>query len=202
VYCPTAKLIKSKFLNKNTKIKIYKTMIRPVATYSSETWTLTAKAENKLRIFETQILRKIFGPINIDNIWRIRNNVEIDKLIEGADIVRFIKAQRIKWLGHIRRVDQLTPTRELLHWKPMGTRPIGRPRQRWQEDVMEDLKKLKVTNWKEIAKDRRTWSDLTEKAKTPQRVVVPDDDDEKYDSLSQRPRRLRSRQRRLLKMEA
>jgi len=37
-----------------------------------------------------QILRKIFGPVSIDNIWRIRNNMEIDKLIEGADIVRFI----------------------------------------------------------------------------------------------------------------
>jgi len=48
----------------------------------------------------------------------------------------------------------------------MGTRPVGKPRQRWQEDVMEDLKKLKVKNWKEAAKDRRTWRDLAEKAKT------------------------------------
>jgi len=86
--------------------------------------------------------------------------------MEGADIVRFIKAQRIKWLGHIQRMDQARPTRKLLVWKPMGTRPVGRPRQRWQEDVMEDLKKLKVKNWKETAKDRRTWSDVAEKAKT------------------------------------
>jgi hypothetical protein len=68
-------------------MKIYKTIIRPVVTDSSETWTLTAKDENSLRIFERQILRKIFGPVNIDNMWRIRNNMEIDKLIEGADIV-------------------------------------------------------------------------------------------------------------------
>jgi len=58
------------------------------------------KDENNLSIFERQILGKIFGPVNTDNIWRTGNNVEIDKLIEGADIVRFIKAQRIKWLGH------------------------------------------------------------------------------------------------------
>jgi len=91
--------------------------------------------------------------------------MEIDNLIEGADIVRFIKAQRIKWLGHIHRMDQARPTRKLLEWKPMGTRPVGKPRQRLQEDVMEDLKKLKVKNWKEAAKDRRTWRDLAEKAK-------------------------------------
>ena len=147
-------------------MKIYKTMIRPVITYSSETWPLTAKDENNLRIFERHILRKIFGSVSIDNIWRTRNNMEIDILIESADIVRFIKAQRIKWLGHIQRMDQARPARKLLDWKPMGIRPVGRPRHRWQEDVMEDLKKLEVKNWKEIAKDRRTWRDLAEKPKT------------------------------------
>ena len=94
----------------------------------------------------------------------------------GADLARFIKAQRIKWLGHIQRMDQARPSGKLLDWKPMGTRPVGRPRQRWQEDVMEELKKLKVKNWKEAAKDRRNWRDLAEKAKNPQRVVVPNDD--------------------------
>jgi hypothetical protein len=74
--------------------------------------------------------------------------METDKLINGADMVRFIKAQRIKWLGHIQRMDHARPTRKLLDWKPTETRPIGRPRQRWQEDIMEDLKKMKVKNWR------------------------------------------------------
>ena len=95
-------------------MKIHKTTIRPVVTYSSETWTLTAKDENKLRIFERQILRKTFGPVNIDNVRRIRNNMEIDNLTENAEVVRFITAQRIKWLGHIQRMDQARPTRKLL----------------------------------------------------------------------------------------
>ena len=116
--------------------------------------------------FERQILRKISGPVNTDNVWRIRNNMEIDNLIEDADIVRFIKAQRIKWLGHIQRTDRARPTGKLLDWKPMRTRPVRKPRQRWQEDVMEDLKNLEVKNWKEAAKDKRTWRDLAEKAKT------------------------------------
>ena len=119
------------------------------------------------RIFERPILRRMFDPVNIDNVWRIRNNMEIDKLIESADIVRFIKGQRIKYLGHVQRMDRARPTRKLLDWKPMGNRPVGRPRQRWQEDVMEDLKKkLKIKKWKEIAKDRRTWREMAEKGKT------------------------------------
>jgi hypothetical protein len=91
--------------------------------------------------------------------------MEIDNLMEGADIVRFIKAQRIKWVGHIQRMNQERPTGKLLDWKPMGTRTVGKLRHRWQ-DVMEDLKKLKVKNWKEAAKDRRTWRDLAERVKT------------------------------------
>jgi hypothetical protein len=67
--------------------------------------------------------------------------MEIDKLKEGADIVRFIKAQRKKLLGHIQRMDRARSIGKLLDWKPMGTRPVGRPRQRWQEDIMKELKK-------------------------------------------------------------
>jgi uncharacterized coiled-coil protein SlyX len=63
-------------------------------------------------------------------------------------------------------MDQAGPTRKLLDWKPMETRPVEKPRQQWQEDVMEDLKKLKVKTWKEAAKDRRSWRDLAEKVKT------------------------------------
>jgi hypothetical protein len=54
-------------------------MIRPVVTYASETWTLSAKDKNNLRIIERQILRTISGRVNIDNIWKIQNNMEIDE---------------------------------------------------------------------------------------------------------------------------
>jgi hypothetical protein len=67
-----------------------------------------------------------------------------NQVIVAIDIVRFIKAQRIKWLGHIQRMDQTIPARRLLDWKPMGSRPVGRPRQRWQEYVMENFRKLKI----------------------------------------------------------
>jgi len=48
--------------------------------------------------------------------------MEIDTLIESADVVRFIKAQRIKWLGHVQRMDQARQARKLPDWKPMGIR--------------------------------------------------------------------------------
>ena len=71
-------------------------MIRPVVTYSSETWTLTAKYENNLRIFERQILRKIFGPVAIDNVWRIRNNMEIDNLTHCGRVTQICVFNTVK----------------------------------------------------------------------------------------------------------
>ena len=68
--------------------------------------------------------------------------------------------------GKMEEIAEARPTRKLLDWKPMRTRPVGRLTRRRHDDVMEYLKKLQVKNWKETAKDRRTWRDLAEKAKT------------------------------------
>jgi hypothetical protein len=57
---------------------IYKTLIRPVLLYGSETWVLTKK-ENPLLIFERKILRMIYGPEIFDGVYRSRYNSEFDR---------------------------------------------------------------------------------------------------------------------------
>jgi hypothetical protein len=51
-------------------------------------------------------------------------------------------------------------------WKPISRKPIGRPKIRWEDDVRRYVQKLKVSNWKTLAQDRRRWKELVEKAKT------------------------------------
>jgi hypothetical protein len=60
--------------------------------------------ENALRFFASRILRKIFGPVWDSGEWRIHYNAELNELIKGHDIVRFVKAQRIRWLGPVERM--------------------------------------------------------------------------------------------------
>jgi len=55
-------LLSSRMLSKNLKIKIYRTIILPVVLYGCETWSLTLREENKLRVFENMVLRRIFEP--------------------------------------------------------------------------------------------------------------------------------------------
>ena len=55
-------LFKSKLLTKNSKLQMYKTLVRPVVTCACETWVLKENIKSKLRIFERKVLRGIYGP--------------------------------------------------------------------------------------------------------------------------------------------
>ena len=125
-------------------MQIYKTLIRPVVTYGSETWTPTKSDKNLLRIFEREILRKVKGPIQEGDIWGIRDNEELNKSINVKDIVKFIKAQRIRWLGHIKRMEVGEMPRKMMEGRLFIGRRRGRPRLRWMDDVIADLKVMKV----------------------------------------------------------
>jgi hypothetical protein len=81
-YLAYIKLLQSKLLSRNTKLKIYKTIIRPTLSYGSETWKLTTEEMNALRISERKIIRKIYGYIKGDS-WRIRTNKKIILSFKG-----------------------------------------------------------------------------------------------------------------------
>jgi hypothetical protein len=51
-------------------------------------------------------------------------------------------------------------------WKPFTGRPVGRPKSRWEDDVRNDLKKMKLIEWAEQVQDCLKWKDIIEKAKT------------------------------------
>jgi hypothetical protein len=158
--------MKSGALNRSSKLKIYKSLIRPVVTYGCEVWTLTDRDEQNLRISELRLLRKIFGPVqNEDGSWRIRMNYELNELIEDAELVSFIKSRRIDWLGHVMRMDDRTPKR-ILEWKPIGTRIRGRPRKRWIVDIEGDMQIMGIGRWRKQCKERAEWKRITGKSKT------------------------------------
>ena len=69
-------------VTKYSKLKLYRTVIRPIVTYASETWILKETTIQKLLVFERKILRRIFGGRKENKIWRIRNNEELDNLIK------------------------------------------------------------------------------------------------------------------------
>jgi hypothetical protein len=56
--------------------------------------------------------------------------------------------------------------KKLYKWKPMLTRPLGRPENRWEDDIINGMKKLKIKNWSSCIQDRNKWKLYVEKGKT------------------------------------
>jgi hypothetical protein len=90
--------------------------------------------ESVLTVLERKMLRKIYGPVKENELWRIRRTDELEDIIKGKNIVRFIKSQRIRWLGHIERM-QDTAIPKKMYGKLYATRRRGRPKTRWLDDV-------------------------------------------------------------------
>ncbi|KAJ4426471.1 hypothetical protein ANN_27285 [Periplaneta americana] len=91
-YYSVEKLLSSSLLSKNLEVRIYKTVILPVVLYGCETWTLTLKEEQRLRVFENKVLRKIFGAKRdeVTEEWRKLHNAELHALYPSPDIIRNI----------------------------------------------------------------------------------------------------------------
>ena len=155
-----------RLVTKGSKLKLYRTVIRPIVTYASETWVLKENIIQKLLVFEKKILRGIFGPTKENQTWRIKNNEELDKLIKHENIVNYIKAQRLSWSGHIQRMPEVRAAKKIFKWNPLTTRPTGRPKYRWEENIIQDLVQMKIKNWLTYVQDRAKWKDVVEKAKT------------------------------------
>ena len=55
-------------------------------------------------------------------------------------IIRFIKKERLKWLDHVERMSEDNILQNIKIWKPLSKRPVGRPKIRWKDDVLEDIR--------------------------------------------------------------
>lgn len=111
-------------MDRNTKIRIYRTLIRPVVAYGCEVWVITKKDVKQLRVFERKILiRRIYGSVQEAGTCRIRRNGRLSQLNDGHDIARYIKIQRLTWLGsrlgHVQRMQNTQTTKKIMQWKQL-----------------------------------------------------------------------------------
>jgi hypothetical protein len=140
--------------------KISKTLIRLLVLYGAETWTLTKKEEQALVIFERKIFRRIYGHKYENGEWKSRTNRELEEVSKGENIVKWIKGQRISWLGHLERMEGDRMPKKFFTQELEGTRRRGRPRERWKEEVERDLQVAGMRRWREMVADKKKWKDV------------------------------------------
>ena len=156
-YHSVQKLLSSRLVSKNLKIKIYRTIILPVILYGCESWSLTLREERRLRVFENGVLRRIFGPKRdeVTGEWRKLHNEEL-KGLYSPSIVRVIKSRSMRWAGHVARMWEGRGVYRVLVGKPVGKRPLGRLWRRWEDNIRMDLQEvgLGYEDWIGLAQDR------------------------------------------------
>ena len=159
-------IMQHKRISRSTKMRVYKTAIRPTVTYAAETMNITKSDEEKIKIFERQMIRKIYGPkVVSDDHVQILMNHEIDKILDGDDIVKNMKVQRLRWYGHIMRMNKNRLVRKITEWKPRTSRHRGRPASRWEDQAIEDMRSAGIKRWWEQLQDRDKWKTAIMKAK-------------------------------------
>jgi hypothetical protein len=142
-------ILSSRLLSKNTKIRVHRTVVLPVVLYGCETWSLTLREEQRLRVFENRVLRRIFGPKRdeLTAEWRRLHNEELNDLYPSPNIIRVIKWRRMRWTGHVARMGEKRSAYRILVGRPEGRRPLGRPRRRWKDNIKMDLQKWNGWAW-------------------------------------------------------
>jgi len=134
-------------------------------SYGAEAWTFTKKEEQDALIFERKIFRRIYGPKYENGEWKSRKNRELEEMSKGENVVKWIKEQRISWLGHLERMEEDMMPKKIFTQELEGTRRRGIPRKRWNEEVERDLQVLGVRRWRELVADRKKWKDIVRQAK-------------------------------------
>ena len=138
-----------------------KTIILPVVLYGCETWYLTLREEQRLRMFKNKVLRKIFGAKRdqITGEWRKLHNSELHVLYSSPNIIRSLKLRRVRWSGNVAGMEQSRNTYRILVVKPGGKSPLGRPMRRWEDNIRIDLREVGCDpgEWIDLAEDRDQW---------------------------------------------
>jgi hypothetical protein len=95
--------------------------------------------------FENRVLRRIFGPKwEEEGSWIKLHNDELHSLYSSPNIVRVIKARRMRWAGHVARMGEGRGVYRVLAGRLEGKTPLARPRCRWEDNIKMDLMEIGI----------------------------------------------------------
>ena len=155
VFVRLNKTWRTRNIREDTKIKIFKSMVKPVLLYGSESWTITEETRKKLQVFINRCLRSILGIF-----WpETMTNEELWKRAKEEKIEIQIRRRKLRWIGHTLRKEKEEIPRRVLQWNPQGTRGRGRPCETWRRSIYKETN----MTWRQmgtIAHNRQEWKQL------------------------------------------
>jgi hypothetical protein len=105
--------------------------------------------------------------------WRILTNKEIYASVKKPTIIETVRLNRLHWFRHVQRMEEKRIPKRVLYMNFGTTRLRGRPRNRWQDEVREDGRKVGGEGWKEKVHDREEWKKLLRMARNHRILHTP-----------------------------
>lgn len=132
------------------KRKIYNQCVQAAITYGCQTWALTQRMEERLRVTQRSMERAMIGITRRDK----KTNVWIRQQTGLQDIVARVKELKWQWAGHIARLTDNRWTKLVTEWiPPNGKRKRARPKTRWEDEI----RKSAGVTWMRMARNREQW---------------------------------------------
>ena len=166
-------VFKSKNISLPAKRAAYVVIVMSILLYGSEMWVLSATSRRKLRSFHHRCLRVMCGV----NMWHVKERkITMSSLLDDANlrsIDTYLARRRLRWIGHVRRMDWDRTPRKLLSSWCYQARPLGRPCLRWAESIEEDLRlaRLPITKWHLKAENRIEWKSMIQHLGEPKSKI-------------------------------
>lgn len=140
------------------RMKVYKSVLRPVLLYGAETWSLRKKEEGLLERTEMRMVRWIAGISLLER----RESDDIRRMCGICNIREKAREARLRYLGHVNRREDYEPVKKAMMMQVTGRRSVGRQRIRWRDVVGRDMNNLGIQE--EDAMDRNRWRRITRAA--------------------------------------
>ncbi|EYC10878.1 hypothetical protein Y032_0053g2348 [Ancylostoma ceylanicum] len=175
---------------KNIRLRahLFNTTVLPALTYASETWALRKQDENAVSVIERSIERVMLG---MTRLTQVRAGIRSSTLRQQSkirDAAVYAKSSKIRWAGHVMRLNDHRWTRAVSDWTPRNVkRTTGRPPTRWSDFFTKSFKErydaLRVsrtdrTHWTTLARERDKWKDCWRPLGSPDdqresRIYIP-----------------------------
>ena len=87
------------------------------------------------------------------------HNAELHALYSSPNIIKSLKSRRLRWAGHVARMEQSRNAYRVIVGKPEGKRPLGRPRRRWEDNIRMHFREVGCApgEWIDHVEDRDQW---------------------------------------------
>lgn len=149
-------LIGKREISRSTKMMVFQTIYKPILTYGSESWVLTERTKSKLQAMELKYLRRVKGVTRMD---KLRND-DIRAELGVKSIIHGIESQQLRWFGHLSRMNDDRPVKQIWKAGVEKNRAPGRPRKTWNDSVATILNNRRLT-WREasnMAQNKEQWA--------------------------------------------